>query len=395
MLFISSHRAKTALIACISLTMAACSGLSERRIPERDFDYLKSELQSPLAVPEGIGQPERTRTFNITPLNPSNAYLSVLGRDVDVRAPAQVVELIEGGQVERTGEGKIFWFDLLAQDGLTESPSLIQAQVAEYLNDRNINIIARNDQGRTIEADWQQSSRRYKTGFIWGWSVHRLDMRYRYHILIGAGGRRVGLQAELLDIQQTSDKDELLLPLDSFERERQSTFELNRLIAYIHQQRVARQAEIAQLKEQEMLAAMTEAERRAYNNQQVELILDDQDGATTYLAQANMQRTLTRLRFAFDKMGFTISDYVETAGKLYLEYDRPKQAVLDQYGIGDMKVKQGELILTLGSDGRQTRITLADSKDQLLKPKVVRQLYPYFATMMKMDIAAEPPAPKP
>jgi uncharacterized lipoprotein len=380
----SSHWAKVALIGCLSLATAACSGLAERRVAERDFDYLDGQLIAPLSVPRGIDAPKQTDTFSITPLNASNSHRSNVGSMVDVRSPALVIPLIEGGRSESSDKGMVFWFDLLHQADDKESKQLIFEQLKDFLSRRDVAVLNQDLANLTLETDWVIEKHRYKTGFFWSKSDYQLKTRYRYRV-VSAAAQRIGLQVELLDIEQSSQSRKVLHVLDQFEKTRQSTLELNRLIDYISAQRLARSQAKVNRQEQAKLAAMSDAERAEYNNQRVILLLDDQEGATTYLAQANMERTLTRLNLALEQMGYKTTDYSEAAGKIYLEYKRPDQKLLDSYGIGDMRVKKTELILTLGFDGRQTRISLADSSEQLLKRHDVVALYPYFEIMMKRD----------
>ncbi len=107
-------KAKMMLTVCAALVLSACS--SQRNVAEGSFDYLDIKTEQPLAGTEELELQKAKYKYKIPELNvPPNA---VLGKEVGIRPPLQVIAAAPGSRVEEGLRESKIYFDAI--DGVTD-----------------------------------------------------------------------------------------------------------------------------------------------------------------------------------------------------------------------------------------------------------------------------------
>ncbi|MDO6766011.1 outer membrane protein assembly factor BamC [Agarivorans sp. 1_MG-2023] len=387
MQLVSFQTMKVVFFGSLVATLAACSSSGEKnRQAERNFDYLEATQVEPLAIPAGVNPPEYSSEFVIPEPKPDSEEL--FGREVDVRAPVQVIPLIAGSRIEDTDDGLIFWFDILQAESAVETQSTMMQTISDYIAYRKSTVVQRDDQQAFIASDWLVD-RETVEGNWWLFSsdtVMEQRQKFTYQLEVKPHGRTAGLRVSFIDGEIYRDGNDEALELDDFDKQRLAVVELNRLIGYVNDRREELEAQLAEQREQTRIAAMSESEKEQLFDETVSLVLVNDSGASYFKARADMEKTMKRLRLVLPLAGFTITDYIANSGSLYLTYDRPPEQILETYGLTTMEFEEKDYLFTVGSNGNVTQITLADAEGVVLKPSEVKALYPYLAILMKMGI---------
>jgi len=385
MQLVSFQTMKIVVLGSLVATLAACSdGVEKRRQAERNFDYLEVSQIEPLKIPPGVTAPEQSAEFVIPKITPDNQML--LGPQVDVRAPVQVIPLIAGSRIEDTENGLIFWFDILRAQSAAETKDTMMRTIGEYLAYRKSGILNQDPQQSLIESDWLVDQEEIEGSIFFTDKVVEQRQKFTYQLDVKPHGRTAGLKVSFVDAQLYRDTSDSVVELDAFDKQRLAVIELNRLIGYVSERRAELEAQLEEQRQQAQLATMSEAEKEQLYDETVNLLLVNEGGAAYYRAKANMEKTMKRLRVVLPLAGFTITDYIENSGSLYLTYERPPEQILENYGLSTMQFAEKNYIFTVGSNGDVTQITLADEEGIVLKPSEVKALYPYLAILMKMGL---------
>ena len=101
--------------------LTACSGgANQRRQAKDDFEYLNTPALEEWSVPAGA-QPQFYPNYRI----PQGNYAGGIGKEVDIRPPQQVLELIPGARLDRSNDGDVtLW--LLRKDELDKVWQTVQ-----------------------------------------------------------------------------------------------------------------------------------------------------------------------------------------------------------------------------------------------------------------------------
>nr|WP_084429232.1 outer membrane protein assembly factor BamC [Aliagarivorans marinus] len=360
--------------------IAACSSPERARQAERGFKYLDSELLVPLSTPEGVNPPAYSDEFAVPPLG--EQANNRVGGDVDVRPPVQVLNVVSGSRFEVLNSGVIFWFDIPQSQGEGQSRELMDQLLNDYVAGRGGRFQVADAQAGIWLSDWIVDESKVD-GRLWGSKTHRLSQRFQYSLQIMPHGRTAGFSVELIDVNKTIENEPAETVFDSFERRRLANIELNQLIGFIAEQREQYEQQLQLEREQAQLAAMNEQEVAEYFDESVSVLMIENAGVANFRADADLDKTMKRLREILPLLGFEITDYVSNTGKLYLKRKSPSNEIRQRYGLEDLKFRTGDFVMTLGSSGDNTLMTLADGGDAVLSADVLHQLYPYFAIMMK------------
>lgn len=360
--------------------IAACSSPEQARQAERGFKYLDSELLVPLSIPEGVNAPMQSDEFDIPPLG--EQAVSSLGAEVDVRAPTQVLSIVSGSRHEVLDSGIVFWFDVPQSQGEDQSRELMGQLLNDYVAGRGGRFQVADAQAGIWLTDWIVDETVQK-GRLWGSKTSRLSQRFQYRLQIMPHGRTAGFSVELIDVNQTIDGNASNVPFDSFERRRLSNIELNQLIGFISEQREQYERQLQLEREQAQLAAMSEEEVAEFYDESVSVLMIQNAGVANFRADADLDKTMKRLREVLPLLGFEITDFVSNTGKLYMTRKSPSRDIRQRYGLEELRFRTGEFVMTLGSSGDSTLMTLADGNDAVLSTEDLHKLYPYLAILMK------------
>ena len=182
-----SHQLVVSSLAVFVLS--ACSGdATQRRQAKDDFDYLNTPPLTEWNNIEGVN-PRNYTNYQI----PQGEFSGGVGRDVDIRPPQQVLELIPGARAERKNGEVTLW--LLREDELDK----VWQTALKMLQEQNIAIREQTD--NRIETDWVS----------WQSEDEDAEIGSRYEITSVEANNRYGFKISLIDWREAGKQMPCLL----------------------------------------------------------------------------------------------------------------------------------------------------------------------------------------
>ncbi|GAJ73768.1 LOW QUALITY PROTEIN: outer membrane protein NlpB [Vibrio sp. JCM 18904] len=320
--------------------LTACSGgANQRRQAKDDFEYLNSPKFG-VECPTGC-------TASVLPLrDPSGNYAGGVGKDVDIRPPQQVLELIPGARLDRSSDGEVtLW--LLRKDELDKVWQTVQ------------NMVAANE----IPVESQTDSR-IETGWVtWDSPDEELEIGSRYEIVRAEANGRHGFKVSLIDWREGNQVKEVT----ATNRERYNVFMTN-LVTARYDQEVR---EEAQRKAQELV-------------KQIPITMGkDRSGLPVIIARAQYNMLWQRLPNILPKMGFKIEERSQSQGTITAKYASPDDEFWNDIGVKPVELAAGKYTFLLGDLGNRTSINITDSSGKPVEEEFLKSLAPVLAATVK------------
>ncbi|MFH4679013.1 outer membrane protein assembly factor BamC [Vibrio diabolicus] len=322
--------------------LTACSGgANQRRQAKDDFEYLNSPNLGEWNVPQGA-QPQFYPNYEI----PQGNYAGGVGKDVDIRPPQQVLELIPGARLDRSSDGEVtLW--LLRKDELDKVWQTVQ------------NMVSANE----IPAESQTDSR-IETGWVtWDSPDEELEIGSRYEIVRAEANGRHGFKVSLIDWREGNQVKEVT----ATNRERYNVFMTN-LVTARYDQEVR---EEAQRKAQELV-------------KQIPITMGkDRSGLPVIVARAQYNMLWQRLPNILPKMGFKIEERSQSQGTITAKYASPDDEFWNDIGAKPVELDAGKYTFLLGDLGNRTSINITDSSGKPVEEEFLKSLAPVLAATVK------------
>ncbi|MCR9337958.1 outer membrane protein assembly factor BamC [Vibrio alginolyticus] len=322
--------------------LTACSGgANQRRQAKDDFEYLNSPNLGEWNVPQGA-QPQFYPNYEI----PQGNYAGGVGKDVDIRPPQQVLELIPGARLDRSSDGEVtLW--LLRKDELDKVWQTVQ------------NMVAANE----IPVESQTDSR-IETGWVtWDSPDEELEIGSRYEIVRAEVNGRHGFKVSLIDWREGNQVKEVT----ATNRERYNVFMTN-LVTARYDQEVR---EEAQRKAQELV-------------KQIPITMGkDRSGLPVIIARTQYNMLWQRLPNILPKMGFKIEERSQSQGTITAKYASPDDEFWNDIGVKPVELAAGKYTFLLGDLGNRTSINITDSSDKPVEEEFLKSLAPVLAATVK------------
>ncbi|EPO0022815.1 outer membrane protein assembly factor BamC [Vibrio alginolyticus] len=322
--------------------LTACSGgANQRRQAKDDFEYLNSPNLGEWNVPQGA-QPQFYPNYEI----PQGNYAGGVGKDVDIRPPQQVLELIPGARLDRSSDGEVtLW--LLRKDELDKVWQTVQ------------NMVAANE----IPVESQTDSR-IETGWVtWDSPDEELEIGSRYEIVRAEANGRHGFKVGLIDWREGNQVKEVT----ATNRERYNVFMTN-LVTARYDQEVR---EEAQRKAQELV-------------KQIPITMGkDRSGLPVIIARTQYNMLWQRLPNILPKMGFKIEERSQSQGTITAKYASPDDEFWNDIGVKPVELAAGKYTFLLGDLGNRTSINITDSSGKPVEEEFLKSLAPVLAATVK------------
>ena len=87
------------LVAAVS----ACSTPLDRRQANGNDDFVNAETTPLLTIPQGLNTPTYSKEYDI-PVVGNNVNKQLVGKNLDIRAPLQVLPMAEGTHIEESSD---------------------------------------------------------------------------------------------------------------------------------------------------------------------------------------------------------------------------------------------------------------------------------------------------
>ncbi|CAH0524997.1 outer membrane protein assembly factor BamC [Vibrio hippocampi] len=321
------------------IVLAACSSDPRtRREAKDDFNYLEAPALESWSMPDGA-TPQYYPNYQI----PKGDYQGEVGRDVDIRPPQQVLELIPGARVERQGSQVTLW--LLQEQEMDKVWSTIQ----EMMTKQNIKAVKQSD--TEIETDWVS----------WKSADEDTEIGSRYRITRTEANNRYGFTTELIDWKEGNQ----VKPVTRTNEERYNTLLTNLITARYD----------TNLRE--------DAARRA--SELVKTIPvsmgTDRSGLPVIIARTSYDVLWQRAPKLLPQMGFTVLTRNQSQGTITATYASPNDEFWNSVGLKPIDLKSGDYTFLLGDLGNRTSINVTDDKGKPVEENLLRSLEPVLAAV--------------
>ncbi|MCJ2377757.1 outer membrane protein assembly factor BamC [Vibrio sp. ZSDZ34] len=325
------------------IVLAACSSdPSTRREAKDDFNYLDAPELREWKLPEGA-IPQFYPNYEI----PKGDFKGGIGREVDIRPPQQVLELIPGARVDRQGPEVTLW---LLQDSEADKVwETAKKMLAE------IDVKALEESEDRIETDWVS----------WVSEDEDAEIGSRYELTRFEANNRYGFKMNLIDWREGTT----LKPVSRTNKERYNTLMTNLITArYDYDLR-----EEAAKKAQELVKSVPIS------------MGTDRSGLPVIIARTPYSAMWQEVPTLLPKMGFTIEERSQSQGTVKAKYAAPGDDFWIDVGVKPVDMDSGSYTFLFGDLGNRTSINVTDKDGKPVTEALLRSLEPLIATMIKKD----------
>ncbi|EIO3972138.1 outer membrane protein assembly factor BamC [Vibrio vulnificus] len=323
--------------------LSACSGsATQRRQAKDDFAYLETPPLEQWQLPEGA-TPQFYPNYNI----PQGEFAGGIGKQVDIRPPQQILELIPGARYERSQGEVTLW--LIKQEEADEVWQTVKDMLAE----------------RQIPID-MQSDTHIETGWVtWRSEDEEMEIGSRYAIDRFEANNRHGFKINLVDWREGTE----LKPVTLTNKERYNVFMTNLVTSQYDQ------------------VKRDEAQRRAQELvKQIPITMGtDRSGFPVIIARTPYNVLWQRLPTILPQMGFTIDERNQSQGTIKAKYASPDDEFWNEIGVKPMEMKSGTYTFLFGDLGNRTSINVTDSSGKPVEEAFLKSMAPVLAAVVKKE----------
>nr|WP_243454098.1 outer membrane protein assembly factor BamC [Oceanisphaera pacifica] len=306
--------------------LAGCSNPETRAQANRGFEYQDATLRTtPLLIPAGLEAPRFNNEFVIPPATSTNAN-AVVGKEVDVRPPTQVLPLIRGTEVLDNGSGLWFYQQRLEQP--------LEQELNQALSDFFSEQKAQYSQ---TEQGWQSD----------GQAIGSPEQEFSWKLAPNSVRRAVSVEVMM-------NNDDATL------------------------------AQNAQRAEAAMLNAFSLSYQRTLTQQQnlldsspIKLTLDSAQGRL--LVAQGYDRSWKRLITVLPKLGFDLTNRQQALGYVDVEFDGLSNSQWRDLAITKLDIPEQKYRIQLGDLGEQSSITLSDKDKTPVSAELLSKVATTFA----------------
>lgn len=321
--------------------LSACSNSpTERRQAKQDFKYLETpplkEWQQPAEA-----KPEFYPQYDI----PQGKYVGGIGKEVDVRPPQQVLELIPGARIEEQKGEVTVW--LVREEDVDK----LWQTVLTLIEKRDIGMITQTDS--EIETDWLK------------WNSEDEDHEFgaRYKIRKLNQNNRSGFQISLIDWQVDGKQSEVT--------------QANKARYNILMTNLVTSAYDAQLREEARIRAEELVKRIPISMGQ------DRSGLPIIIARAPYNIFWERLGELLPMMGLEIEDRNRSQGTIKVKYKEPDDEYWEEIGTKPLAFEGSTYNLLLGDLGNRTSVNVTDAGGKPVNEETLDSVVPVLAAMIE------------
>ncbi|VYU70539.1 outer membrane protein assembly factor BamC [Metakosakonia massiliensis] len=323
----SVQKSRLAKVAGVSLVMllAACNSDSRyKRQVSGDESYLDAAPLAELHAPAGMILPVQNGDYNIPVTNGSGA----VGKELDIRPPAQPLALVTGARTQFTGDTAT----LMVENGRNSS---LWPQVVSVLQSQNYAIAKRDDASQTLTTDWVD------------WNRLDEDQQYRgrYQISVKPQGYQQAVTVKLLNLEQAGKA-----VADSASLQRYSTEMLNVISAGL---------------DKTATAAQNAAENRSVTTLDVQSGADD-TGLPMLVVRGPFNVVWQRLPAVLEKVGMKVTDSTRSTGSMAVTYKPLSDSDWSDLGVRDPGLSSGDYKLQVGDLDNRSSLQFIDPKGHTL-----------------------------
>ncbi|MCL9782525.1 outer membrane protein assembly factor BamC [Vibrio sp. S4M6] len=323
------------------LILSGCSdSAAQRREARGDFDYLSTAPMQTWKDPTNA-QPQFYTKYQI----PKGDYQGAIGKQVDIRPPQEVFDLIPGTQVAQRNGDAIVWF--YSPD---EVPKVWQT-AKNVLAERKVATPVSTD--KDIKTDW----------VTWNSKDEDTSIGAKYDITMLSTEERSGIQVSLTDWREGGKESK---PTE-LEKSRYSAVMMN------------------------LITNQYDADKREEENKRAQALVKqipitmgtDRSGLPVIIARIQYNLVWSRLPSMLKTMGFTVTDKNQSQGSIKADYKANGSDYWTRVGEKPIKLKSGSYTFLFGDLVNRTSVNLTNSAGKPVDEAVLKGLVPMFKDAAK------------
>jgi outer membrane protein assembly factor BamC len=325
------------------IILAGCSSNpAERRQAKDDFSYLDTDPLSPLVLPEGA-EYEQYPNYTI----PEGDYVGGVGREVDIRPPQQILELIPGARYEQTyGDTTVWLLNADERDRVWDT-------LLQLIDEEKLPIESETDQ--LIETGWVE--------WLAPDEEQALYSRHEFSKLEANG--RFGFSVKLTEWKEGN----AVKLASTTNRERYNTFMTNRVTSKYDQN----------IRD----AAALEAEQLVKN---IPISMGtDKSGLPVIIARTPYNLFWQRVPTLLPSMGFTIEERNQSQGQVKAKYVSPDDEFWQEVGVTPLSLDDATYTFLLGDLGNRTSINVTDADGKPITASWLEEMVPVIVHTINQE----------
>ncbi len=351
------------------MAVSACSTPLDRRQANDVVKYGKdtnAETSAVLIIPEGLKQPNYSQEYKIPALG-AKANPQLIGENLDIRPPLQVLPMAQGTRVEDSGDGIRVVIESIDTDA--DLKQEIFSVLKAFLNQNQYGISLEDYQAGVIETNWIENEEVLESS-LWGSdTVYRLRQRYRFDVSVRAHGRSGSIAMTLVDHEEIANDKVQEVLLTGEDKRRFTVDMLNNAIQYIG------------LKRQQALKA-----KKVRDSMGIDVNLEQAEESVYWVAEAKFAQVWDRLRTVLPELGFEIVDLDQTKGLYSVDFTNDSGFWSSLWSDADFSLEEGKYrILVEALNSNQTKIVLHDSTDSPLSAEIIKQIDNSLTEQMQQE----------
>ncbi|AIX72918.1 MAG: outer membrane protein assembly factor BamC [Mixta calida] len=323
----SVKKSTVATIVGLSTVMllAGCSNDQRyKRQVSGDESYLQAAELQDLRAPAGMILPLQNGDYDV----PHAAGNGAVGKQLDIRPPAQPLALINGARAQFSGNTGV----LMMENSRSGS---VWPQVVNVVQSYRFPIASQQDASQQLTTDWVE----------WNRADEDNQYRGRYQISVQQQGYQQALTVKLLQLQQAGN-------------DVSSPTQIQRYTAQMLN-------DISTGLDKMETAAQDAAASRSASQIDVQSGADD-TGLPNLILRAPFNVSWQRLPAALQRIGMDITDSNRSQGSMKVTYKAPGDSTWDEIGAKDPQLPNGDYTLQVGDLDNRSSLQFIDPKGHVL-----------------------------
>ncbi|HEY0207478.1 outer membrane protein assembly factor BamC [Acerihabitans sp.] len=312
--------------ASLFMLLAACS--SDQRYKRQvngNEEYLKAPALRALNSPSGMILPVQSGDYEV----PAATARGSVGKDLDIRPPAQPLALLDGSRSQYTGDTAVIQLENSAQS------RDLWSKVVAVVQSKGYAIASRQDGSQMLNTDWVQ----------WTRADEDVQYRGRYQVSLRTEGYQTSLMVKSLGLEQQGNPVSAPAVV-----QRYTVAMLNSVAQGIEQLDSDRASKIASGQTAD-LSVISGA---------------DDSGLPLLVVRSPYAVVWQHLPAALEKIRMKVTDTSRPLGTISVSYDAPGSGTWDDLGVKDPDLRNGDYKLQVGDLGNRSTLQFTDPKGHTL-----------------------------
>jgi len=348
------NKALTQIASLVILTSAVtgCARFEDRAKAEGDFNYQEVTLIDKFDSGD-FSKTENRSNFVIPAITDEQNQVGLMGEDVDVRPPSQLMSVLDGVLLDADLTQTKVWFNAFKEQRDTQLT--VWDLALEYLAYKNATSVDSDLNALTIDTGPVITERNY--GSISTNTYHEKG-DYKLKIAKGDDGRSVSLAVDVQSFEALNDGEE---------------------IKHILKGRAKRNIEIRFINEMLQFAYLKQQSEalQAANNKPLPIKLGfDDDHQTTWIINSEFLDVWNKLPSLLSLMSFKAVDNDKNLGYFLVRFESQDDDYWSERNLNPINLEEGEYFVQLGDlTGDDTSLNWLDSDKKPLSDQQVTELY--------------------